>query len=80
MDKDLYHNIFESLRGIKHELYAERFQVNELRETYYLLALKTHVLNLTRDEKRHVTSSGLRFAVNSDLNLSYVVTFCWLVV
>ena len=32
MDKDLLHKIFESLRGIKQELYAKSFQVNDIRE------------------------------------------------
>ena len=32
MDKDLLHKIFVSLRGIKQELYAKSFQVNDLRE------------------------------------------------
>ena len=31
MDKDLLHKIFVSLRGIKQELYAKRFQVNDIR-------------------------------------------------
>ena len=32
MDKDLLHKIFISLRGIKQELYAKSFQVNDIRE------------------------------------------------
>ena len=32
MGKDLLHKIFESLRGIKQELYAKSFQVNDIRE------------------------------------------------
>ena len=32
MDKDLLHKIFVSLRGIKQELYAKSFQVNDIRE------------------------------------------------
>ena len=32
LDKDLLHKIFASLRGIKHELYAKSFQVNDKRE------------------------------------------------
>ena len=32
MDKDLPHKIFVSLRGIKQELYARSFQVNDIRE------------------------------------------------
>ena len=32
MDKDLLNKIFVSLRGIKQELYANSFQVNEIRE------------------------------------------------
>lgn len=32
MDKDLLHKIFVSLHGIKQELYAKSFQVNDLRE------------------------------------------------
>ena len=39
-----------SLRGIKQELYAKSFQVNDIRETY-LPTLKTHVVNLKRDAK-----------------------------
>ena len=50
MDKDLLHKIFVSLLGIKQELYAKSFQVNDIRETY-LPTLKTHVVNLKRDTK-----------------------------
>ena len=32
MDKDLLHKIFVSLRGIKQELNAKSFQVNDIRE------------------------------------------------
>ena len=32
MDKDLLHKIFVSLLGIKQELYAKSFQVNDIRE------------------------------------------------
>jgi len=32
MDKDLLHNIFVSLRGIKQEIYFKGFQVNDIRE------------------------------------------------
>ena len=32
MDKDLLHKIFVSLRGIKQELYAKSYQVNDIRE------------------------------------------------
>ena len=32
MDKNLLHEIFVSLRGIKQELYAQSFQVNDIRE------------------------------------------------
>ena len=46
MDKDLLHKIFVSLRGIKQELYAKSFQVNDIREN-----LPTHVVNLKRDAK-----------------------------
>ena len=49
MDKDLLHKIFVSLRGIKQELYAKSFQVNDIREN--LPTLKTHVVNLKRDAK-----------------------------
>ena len=48
MDKDLLHKIFVSLRGIKQELYAKSFQVNDIRENK---SLKTHVVNLKRDAK-----------------------------
>ena len=46
MDKDLLRKIFVSLRGIKQELYAKRFQVNDMREN-----LPPHVVNLKRDAK-----------------------------
>ena len=52
MDKDLLHKIFISLRGIKQELYAKSFQVNDIREN-----LPPHVENVTR-KTCHVTSSG----------------------
>ena len=32
MAEDLLHKNFESLRGIKQELYAKSFQVNDIRE------------------------------------------------
>ena len=32
MDEDLLHKIFLSLHGIKQELYAKSFQVNDIRE------------------------------------------------
>ena len=32
MDKDLLHKIFVLLRGIKQELYAKSFVVNDIRE------------------------------------------------
>ena len=32
MDEDLLHKNFKSLRGIKQELYAKSFQVNDIRE------------------------------------------------
>ena len=43
MDKDLLHKIFVSLRGIKQELYATSFQVNNMREN-----LCPHVENARR--------------------------------
>ena len=43
MDKDLLHKIFESLRGMKQELYAKSFQVNDIREN-----LPPHVENTRR--------------------------------
>ena len=43
MDKDLLHKIFVSLRGIKQELYAKSFQVNDIREN-----LSPHVENARR--------------------------------
>ena len=50
MDKDLLHKIFVSLLGIKQELYAKSFQVNDIREN-----LPPHVenavVNLKRDAK-----------------------------
>ena len=50
MDKDLLHQTFVPLRGMKQELYAKSFQVNDIRETY-LPTLKKHVVNLKRDAK-----------------------------
>ena len=47
MDKDLLHKIFVSLRGMKQELYAKSFQVNEIREN-----LPPHVENARRNLKR----------------------------
>ena len=75
MDKDLLHKIFVSLREIKQELYAKSFQVNDLREN-----LPPHVENARRKPQKvtrktcHVTSSGWRLAVNSDLKL--FINFC----
>ena len=43
-------SFWDSLCGIKQELYAKSFQVNDIRETY-LPTLKTHVVNLKRDAK-----------------------------
>ena len=43
MDKDLLYKIFVSLRGIKQELYAKSFQVNDIREN-----LPPHVENARR--------------------------------
>ena len=43
MDKDLLHKIFVSLRGMKQELYAKSFQVNDKREN-----LPPHVKNARR--------------------------------
>ena len=43
MDEDLLHKILVSLRGIKQELYAKSFQVNEIREN-----LPPHVENVRR--------------------------------
>ena len=43
MDKDLLHKIFVSLGGIKQELYAKSFQVNDRREN-----LPPHVENARR--------------------------------
>ena len=43
MDKDLLHKIFISLRGIKQQLYAKSFQVNDIREN-----LPSHVENTRR--------------------------------
>ena len=43
MDKDLLHKSFVSLRGLKQELYAKSFQVNDLREN-----LPPHVENARR--------------------------------
>ena len=48
MDKDLLHKIFVSLRGIKQELYAKSFQVNDIRE-HLPPQLKTYVTNLEGD-------------------------------
>ena len=43
MDKDLLQKIFVSLRGMKQELYAKIFQVNDIREN-----LPPHVENARR--------------------------------
>ena len=43
MDKDLLQKIFVSLRGMKQELYAKIFQVNDTREN-----LPPHVENARR--------------------------------
>ena len=43
MDKDLLHKIFVSLRGMKQELYAKSFQVNDISEN-----LPPHVENARR--------------------------------
>ena len=43
MDEDLLDKIFVSLRGIKQELYAKSFQVNDIREN-----LPLHVENARR--------------------------------
>ena len=43
MDKEFLHKIFVLLRGIKQELYAKSFQVNDMRET-----LSPHVENARR--------------------------------
>ena len=48
MDKDVIHKIFVSSRGIKQELYAKSFQVNDIRENLPP-QLKTYVTNLKRD-------------------------------
>ena len=43
MDKDLLHKIFVSLRGMKQELCAKSFHVNDIREN-----LPPHVANARR--------------------------------
>ena len=43
MDKDLLHKIFVSLHGVKQELYAKGFQVNDLRDK-----LPPHIENAHR--------------------------------
>ena len=55
MDKDLLHKIFVSLRGMKQELCAKSFQVNDIREN-----LPPHVENASNVARKtcHVTSSG----------------------
>ena len=50
MDKDLFHKIFVLLRGIKQELYAKSFQVDDIHENLPPM-LKTHKVNLRRDAK-----------------------------
>ena len=47
MDKDLLHKIFVSLRGIKQELYAKSFQVNDVCEN-----LPHHVENARRKPQK----------------------------
>ena len=49
MDKDLLHKIFVSLRGIKQELCAKSFQVNDIHEN--TPHVETHVVNLKGDAK-----------------------------
>ena len=44
VDKDLLHKVFASLRGIKQELYAKSFKVNDIREN-----LPLHVENARRE-------------------------------
>ena len=44
MDIDLIHKKFISLRGIKQELYAKSFQVNDIREN-----LPLHIQNTRRE-------------------------------
>ena len=48
MDKDLLHKIFVSLRGIKQELCAKSFQVNDIREnsSAQVVTGSTVVLNM----------------------------------
>ena len=52
MNKDFLHKIFVSLRGIKQELYAKSFQVNDIREN-----LPLHVENSRR--KPQTCAKGL---------------------
>ena len=47
MDKDLLHKIFVSLRGIKQELCAKSFQVNDIREN-----LSPNIENACRKPQR----------------------------
>ena len=42
MDKDLLHKIFLSLCGIKQELYAKSFQVNDIHENFSPHVENTH--------------------------------------
>ena len=72
MDKDLLHKIFVSLRGIKQELYAKSFQVNDIREN-----LPPHVENARR--KPHTVkwywSAGTLFwqlSINQNIDVQYV--------
>ena len=72
MDKDLLHKIFVSLRGIKQELYAKGFQVNDI-----LPRLKTHVVNLKLDAKdlsRDLQRLEVRSKLESKTLYSTVVT------
>ena len=50
MAKDLLHKIFVLLRGIKQELYAKSFQVEDIHENLPPM-LKTHEVNLRLDVK-----------------------------
>ena len=54
MDKDLFHKIFVSLRGMKQESYAKSFQVNDIREN-----LPPHVENARRKLKRDAKDLSL---------------------
>ena len=76
MNKDWLRKTFVSLREIKQELYAKSFKVNDIRENLPLhVELRTSKTSNVTWKTGHVTTSGLLFAVNSDVKFSIVFLF-----